>query len=319
MALRIAIAGLGSFGIRHVRTIKKLGLGEITAAISRRSSHRALPGVNFYRTAEEAFEKEEIDALVIALPPAVHGEIETLAARRSIPFFVEKPVSNDLQTAANILCEVQESGIITSVGYHSRYSPAIKKAKSILETEKPLSIHGYWLDTLPAAAWGRKKEMSGGQIVEQATHIIDIFRYLFGEPEEVYAKGRKGLRETDFESAAEMIFTFPGDRIATLSTSCEKTKGSSIGFTVGFANGAMEYAWNGKLSVRNSGGTATTGPENPSQLYEEELASFFRAVETGDRSLICSDYSDAVKTLSASLAASESLRTKKTIKIKDLD
>lgn len=314
MGLRIAIVGLGSFGTRHAKTISKLGLGEITAVVSRRTARKLLPEARSYKTAAELLEKEKIDAMVIAIPPSAHGEAEMLAARHGIPFFVEKPVSNDMITAHDILDEVRASGIITSVGYHSRYSSAISKAREILGSEEPLSIHGYWLDGVPDAEWWKKRGESGGQLVEQATHIIDIFRYLFGEPLEIYSKGRKSLSSVDFESSAETIITFPKDRIAVLSTSCEKEKGSKIGFTIGLRKGAMDYSWNGKLSVRSSDGTSTAGPDTQNQLYEDELRAFFKAVETGDRSLIRSDYEDAVRTLEASLLARESLRTGRPMK-----
>ena len=315
MGLRIAVVGLGSFGTRHAKTIKRLGLGEITAVVSRHSVKRLIPEARAYKTTAELLENEKIDTMVIAIPPFAHGDTEMLAARHGVPFFVEKPVSNDIITAHDILDEVRASGIITSVGYHSRYSSAIEKAKELLENEEPLSIHGYWLDSLPDAAWWKKRAESGGQLVEQATHIIDIFRYLLGEPLEIYSKGRKGLPSVDFESSTETIITFPGNRIAVLSTSCEKEKGSKIGFTVSLRKGAMDYGWNGKLSVRNSDGTFTAGPDTPNQLYEDELRAFLKAVETGDRSLIKSDYEDAVRTLKVSLLARESMRTGRPMKV----
>ena len=274
MGLRIAVVGLGSFGTRHAKTIKRLGLGEITAVVSRHSVKRLIPEARAYKTTAELLENEKIDAMVIAIPPFAHGDTEKLAARHGVPFFVEKPVSNDIITAHDILDEVRASGIITSVGYHSRYSSAIEKARELLQNEEPLSIHGYWLDSLPDAAWWKKRAEGGGQLVEQATHIIDIFRY-----------------------------------------SCEKEKGSKIGFTVSLRKGAMDYGWNGKLSVRNSDGTFTAGPDTPTQLYEDELRAFFKAVETGDRSLIKSDYEDAVRTLKVSLLARESMRTGRPMKV----
>ena len=318
MGIRIAVVGLGSFGTRHVKTIRKLALGDITAVVSHRSIRRIVPEARVYKTTAELLDNEDVDAMIIAVPPSAHGEIEMRAIRRGIPFFVEKPVSNDIITAHDILDEVKASGIITSVGYHSRYSSAITKAKNLLGENEPVSIHGFWLDSLPATDWWRHRAESGGQLVEQATHIIDIFRYLFGEPVEIYSKGRKGLDEVDFESTAETIITFPDDRIALLSTSCEKVKGSKIGFTIGLRNGAIDYTWNSKLSVRNSDGTFTVGPDTPNQLYEEELRCFFKAIESGDRSLIRSDYEDAVKTLKVSLLARESLRTGRPVKLERL-
>ncbi len=317
MSLNAAVIGLGSFGSRHIRTIQKLGLGKVSAIVTRKKSNRLVPDAAIYRTAEELFSHERPDLLIITIPPSAHGDAEALAAEHSVPFFVEKPVSNDAATALSVLEKVEKSGIITSVGYHSRYSPAIERAKAAISESEPLSIEGYWIDGMPYTPWWRKKAESGGQAVEQATHIVDILRYLFGDPIDVYSRGRKALKAVDFESSSETIITFPAGRIATLSVSCEKEKGSRIGFTIGFADGSAEYMWNGKLSIRNSKGTATAGPENPNALYEEELSAFFKAVETGDRSLIKSDYRNGVKTLITTLAMNESMRKAKPVKMKN--
>lgn len=315
MGLNIAVVGIGTFGAKHIKAIQRLGLGNVTAVVSRKNPRRLVPDADVYRTAAELFEKRRPDALIITVPPSAHGDAEILAAENGVPFFVEKPVSNDINTALEILGKVQESGIITSVGYHSRYSPAIAKAKEIIADEKPQTIHGYWIDMMPEAPWWGKQALSGGQVVEQATHIVDIFRYLFGEPEDVCSRGRKGIISMDSESSSETIMTFPGGLIATLSVSCEKRKGSKIGFSIGFADGAAEYTWNGKLSLRNSRGTITAGPQLPSELYDNELKAFFKAVETNDRSLIRSDYADAVRTLSTTLAIRESIRKRKPVKV----
>lgn len=318
MGLRIAVVGLGSFGAKHIKTIERLGLGKVTAVVSRKKSNRIVPDAAVYETASALFENETPDALIITVPPCAHGEAELLAAEHSVPFFVEKPVSDDESTALRILESVERSGIITSVGYHSRYSPAIAKAREITIESKSTTLHGYWIDSIPPSLWWKREEISGGQVIEQATHIVDIFRYLLGEPIDVYSRGRKGIMSVDFESTSETVMTFPEGIIAALSVSCEKTKGSKIGFTLGFADGAAEYKWNGKLSIRSSKGTITAGPENPAEMYDKELIEFFRAVETGDRSGIRSDYKDAVRTLYATLAIKESMKKRKPIKVKDL-
>ena len=124
------------------------------------------------------FDKEDLDAGYICTPPFAHGDQELAACERQIPIFVEKPIATQMETADQINRAIQENGIIASVGYPWRYQDNADHARSVSAGQKIVGALGYWMGGMPGVAWWRVREQSGGQHVEQTTHIFDLCRYL---------------------------------------------------------------------------------------------------------------------------------------------
>jgi predicted dehydrogenase len=134
------------------------------------------------------------DAAVVGLPPDQHGhtesprDVEMTLARLGIPMLVEKPLGNSHpDVLSDIAGELQRRGSITSIGYMFRYSEAVARMRSIFREKS--SGPCVFLARYNCAYSGIKKEafwdvrQSGGPIVEQATHFLDLARYLCGEVE----------------------------------------------------------------------------------------------------------------------------------------
>lgn len=92
---------------------------------------------------------------------------------QKLPFFIEKPLATDLATAEGIAAGVATTGLVTAVGYHWRYLDTTERAQELLSNPARLAL-GYWLDFTPPPAWWARREQSGGQMVEQTTHIFDL-------------------------------------------------------------------------------------------------------------------------------------------------
>lgn len=141
--------------------------------------------------------KNKPDAVFIGLPPEFHGSIddssaniEIKLAEAGVHLFVEKPLSvkppEEVQALSARLQELQKQHkLIIAVGYMLRYSPAVEMAKKLLEeNDTPIALLvGRYVATynhiLKKSWWDTA--LSGGTIVEQATHFVDLHRYLGGE------------------------------------------------------------------------------------------------------------------------------------------
>jgi predicted dehydrogenase len=135
------------------------------------------------------YDAQKLDAVVICTSPNAHGRIEEEAAARGIPFYVEKPVAVDVARAARVKKAVDASGITTQVGYMYRFSQAIAHAKELL-ADRPIAMvqQHFYMPGLPPRDWWPDVTKSGGQLVEQSTHMIDLGRYLVGEVVSVRAR-----------------------------------------------------------------------------------------------------------------------------------
>jgi predicted dehydrogenase len=157
---------------------------------------------------------ERLDALLICVPPFAHGPPELAAAELGLPFFVEKPVAADLDTAERIGRAVDDARLVSAVGYHWRYLDTTQRARELLADRPAHLVSGFWWDATPPRAWWVRAETSGGQIVEQTTHLVDLARVLVGEPVAVGGlAARVARREPSFP---DIVADVPDATIATL-------------------------------------------------------------------------------------------------------
>ena len=81
----------------------------------------------------------ELDAMYVSLPPFAHGDIDHAILDAGKAFFVEKPVAVNSTVGREIAAHVAEAGVVSSVGYQSRYSSAVQQARAALD-DVPLGL-----------------------------------------------------------------------------------------------------------------------------------------------------------------------------------
>jgi myo-inositol 2-dehydrogenase/D-chiro-inositol 1-dehydrogenase len=110
---------------------------------------------------------------------------------------------------------------VTATGYHWRYLGGIARARELHNTRPVRLVTGAWLDKVPPPAWWIHREQSGGQIVEQATHLLDCMLDVAGDVNSVYAlgrqDGRRELPDADIDTSAVAVLSFRGGALGTLA------------------------------------------------------------------------------------------------------
>ncbi len=322
MTLQIGIVGTGWFGMMHAEKLAKLPGVKVTAFVATNQQKadlaaRRFDGARGYESIHQMLDDRKLDAVYICVPPFAHGEIEKALIERGIPFLVEKPIGVDEQLPSEILQGIQEKKLITSVGYHFRYMDGTDRAKELLRDRTALMALGYWMGSMPGVSWWRKMEGSGGQFVEQTTHIVDLLRYTVGEVSEVYAA--YGDR---FMSSVEDGVTVPdvgtvtlklvGGAVATISNTCAIPAGDRAGLHIYTNKGVLELTHGGLIDTEAGRKTEYANASDP---YERENEAFLHALKTGDTSQIRSTYADAVLTHNVTIAANDSARTGLPVKL----
>ncbi len=270
-----------------------------------------------YTNFGEMISREELDAVYVCVPPHAHGDIERTALENGIALFVEKPLSSDPGTPEKIGKMVSSKGAITSVGYNWRYSDMTKKALCLMKDRTVGLVVGYWMGGCPGVSWWRKKEKSGGQHVEQTTHIFDMARCLSGEVKRVYASaGLQVMQEhvegLDVEDASAINLEFENGAPGVIVSTCMLSQGYKVMFSVFSKDLALEHT-QGSLRVTRPGEETTFKSKVDPYLKEDEV--FVESVDTGDDSHILSTYEDALKTHRVTMAANKSIETGKPVDI----
>jgi predicted dehydrogenase len=226
MTLRVGLLGCGGIGARHAGAVKALDgrmqlVGCCGQDVERTSAFAAEHGGTAYVDLEQMID-DGIDLLVATLPPYNrHGEIEH-AASRGVHLLIEKPIALDIESSDKMVAAVAASGVVAAIGFMYRFGDAVRRWRTLDTGPVGLYVGGFYCNALHAH-WWRERALSGGQILEQAIHQIDLIRYLVGEPDSVYARHanlfHRDVPDYDVEDVSSMIFGWDDGRIAALSAS----------------------------------------------------------------------------------------------------
>jgi predicted dehydrogenase len=108
--------------------------------------------------------------------------------------FCEKPMTTSAEDSARLVCAVRERpGVIFQVGYMKRFNPGFLLLREVLpQIGKPVSAEFRVLAerrSSPAGSWYIRPEESGGGILTHSgSHLIDVMRFLLGDPGRVDAR-----------------------------------------------------------------------------------------------------------------------------------
>lgn len=325
--MRIAFIGTGNIARQHAQGLANQENVEFVAGYDAVPGRARAFAEDFggepYESLSEMLDTSAPEAVWVCLPPFAHGEAEMALLERGIPFLVEKPVSNSMQTARQIAEKVKETGTLVAAGYMNRYRRGVNRARELLADDPAVLVHGAWIGGTPGVPWWREKALSGGQIVEQTTHIFDLVRYLVGEPEVVCAQAARGfvrdLPDYDVEDASAVAVKFAGGAIGSLMSCCaNRSGGGGVHLTVVARDHVSNFTgWDNELVVQKSHLEEEHIGGEP-DIFEIEDTSFLRAVAEDDPGLVRSPYMDAVKTLAFCLAANKALETQEAVQVSSI-
>lgn len=325
--MKVGFFGCGGMAAGHMRNVAKFRDGgqdiEMAAFCDidaeRAAARAAAFGGRSYTDFRAMLDSEQLDALYIGVPPQGHVGAEQSAAERGVALFVEKPVANNMDTARAVRDAIAKSGVINSVGYNWRYQDTTEAARKALAGKTVGMAMGYWMGGMPGVPWWRRLDQSGGQFVEQTTHIFDAARYLLGDITEVTARAANrasgDVQDFTVTDVGAALVTFASGAVGTFHNTCLL---HGMDYTVGLhivtPDLIVELSGNCTL-ISAQGRTEVKGQINP---YEAEDRAFIDAVTKKDQSSIRSPYADAVETLAVTLAANRSYQTGQSVRPADL-
>ena len=133
MAPRIAVLGCGYWGSNHIRTLKALGaLRAVADANAARAEGFASEQECLAITPDELFDRDDVDAIIMALPPQFHTEYAIRAARAGKDLLVEKPIALTVEDARAAVDAARDNNRIFMVGHVLRFHPAFEMLERLI-------------------------------------------------------------------------------------------------------------------------------------------------------------------------------------------
>lgn len=320
MAVKVGFIGTGGIANAHQKNLKTFDDVEFVAmcdVVEEKAKARANEyGGKAFTDYKEMFDKVDLDALYVCTPPFAHGEQERLACEKGVAMFIEKPIGVTWEQSVIINEMIERSGIITSVGYHWRYGGGAQTALKALEGEIILGSLGYWMGGMPGVSWWRVRAESGGQHVEQTTHIFDLCRYIVGSNAVLVhgvanSGGMTHVENYDVDDISMVNIVFENGVVANITSACAMK---------GFGRVHLEVFCPGLVITLGGGGSPQINREGKAEEVEgvpglDRDRVFIDAVKAGDGSKILSPYSDALETHKITMAASKSFATGKAVDV----
>jgi predicted dehydrogenase len=314
--IRAAVIGTGGISGAHLNFLKSRKDAEIVALcdvnaenLERRQKEY---GGQAFADFEQMLDETKPDAVWLCTPPQVRREPILACARRRIPVFCEKPVGRDAAYTARVAAEFRRARAIVQVGYVFRSIPAVKRLRELMADDQVYAVQSFYGCSMSVArssrAWFYVKELSGGALIDQATHNLDLLRCLFGEVKDVRGlSANPRQRKTPGYTIEEVIgvtLRFANGMIGSHLHTWLGDRWRNEIFISGVKRGYRLNLNQGVITVEEGAETrAIQQPAGPIHNYQNEL--FLDMVRSGDWSANPSAFDDALKSLRLTLACDE--------------
>jgi len=226
--VRIAVAGAGIIGLRHIEEIAKsrtsvlsaiVDVSPKAAEVARRSS------VQLYGSLSELFAFGVPDGVVLATPNQLHVEHALECIRAGVPALVEKPIAHTLAEGIR-LCEAAErANAKLLVGHHRNHSPILHKACEVISSGQLGAIVGvigsavFYKpdDYYDEGPW--RSQAGGGPILINMIHEVGSLRRMVGEIVAVQAFASSATRGFAVEDTVAINLRFANGALGTFLVS----------------------------------------------------------------------------------------------------
>ena len=225
--VRVGLFGAGTIGREHANYLSQLDSLNLKAVADPMSAGAALaekydvPHFDDYTALLDAV---DVDAVIVALPNAMHADAALAAIGKGVVPLVEKPIAGNLYDAGRILESSVSSDVPVLVGHQRRFAPDIVAARDFIRKGGlgkivTVNLMGTWRkdDAYFEATWRRQR--GGGPIFINFIHDIDAARYLLGDVESVFGMGSSGIRGFDVPDTVGAVLQFANGAIGSVTIS----------------------------------------------------------------------------------------------------
>jgi len=317
--MRIGFIGCGGIAGAHVSRLSKMEDVDFVAFCDvvkeKAQAFSSKLGGSVYEDFHDMIRAESLDVVYICLPPFAHSDEVQVSAERGINIFIEKPIALSLKLADEMVRAVRKAGVRSQVGYLLRFGAGVERAKELISSGKAGDIsvvQGKYFCNFIGGAWWRDREKSGGQLVEQSTHLYDAVRYLCGDVERIYAEMARrywvdapGMTSEDTSSA---VLRFRTGAVGSLTATTGAYAGDRwvTSWTIAAKNFTFDFENANSLTIYSTSKppTAETISDPERDMFSLESRDLFDSIKSGKETR--TPIEEGMKTLELTLAAVKS-------------
>jgi predicted dehydrogenase len=215
--LRIAVAGAGQIGRKHIELVGRSAACELAAIADPAPAAETIAaanGVPRHASLRELLSATRVDGVIIATPNALHAAQALECIDAGVPALIEKPVAHSVEAGERLCERAERAGARLLVGHHRRHSAIMTRACEVVASGAlgtPVAVIGSALFFKPdryfdEAPWRRGP--GGGPVLINMIHEIGNLRALCGEITAVQALSSNARRGFAVEDTVAMTLRF---------------------------------------------------------------------------------------------------------------
>ncbi|NMG72552.1 Gfo/Idh/MocA family oxidoreductase [Parazoarcus communis] len=189
--IKVALAGAGAFGIKHLDGIKNIDGVEVVSLIGRDlEKTREVAGKygigHVTTNLADSLALAEVDAVILCTPTQMHADqsIQCLKAGKHVQ--VEIPLADTLKGADEVARLQKETGLVAMVGHTRRFNPSHQwvhnKVKAGEFNIQQMDVQTYFFRRTNMNALGQPRSWTDHLLWHHAAHTVDLFAYQAGSP-----------------------------------------------------------------------------------------------------------------------------------------
>ena len=275
----IAVVGAGMASRPHLESLLALQDRVAVRHVVARSSERAGRFAAHFADArvsvdlESALTDAQVHGVLLLTPPNTHLELGARIAQAGKHLLVEKPIEIDSARALELVTVCEQRGVVAAAVLQHRTRTAARKLRALLDARMLGEIHS----SSVSVPWWRPQSYydepgrgtlardGGGVLMTQAIHTLDLFLWLMGKPEEVFAYAiTSGAHRMECEDTVAGAMKYANGCVASLFASTATLPGFPERIEISGARGSATLSA-GQLVVHFADGT---------RLEEGEQAAF---------------------------------------------
>ena len=189
--IKVALAGAGAFGIKHLDGIKNIDGVEVIALVGRRleptqevAAQYGIPHV--FTELADALALPEVDAVILCTPTQMHAE-QTLACLKAGKHVqVEIPLSDNLEGAEAVVALQKQTGLVAMCGHTRRFNPSHQYVHEQIVAGtfnlQQMDVQTYFFRRSNINAAGQARSWTDHLLWHHAAHTVDLFAYQANSP-----------------------------------------------------------------------------------------------------------------------------------------
>jgi myo-inositol 2-dehydrogenase / D-chiro-inositol 1-dehydrogenase len=216
MHVRVGIIGAGWIAAQHVAALERLDGVEVVAVcdLDEARASKLAGQAKTYSDWRQLIAREKPDAVFVCTPPLAHREVTVAALAQGIHVYLEKPIARGLADARVIVDAAAASDAVCAVGYQWRAVEVLDDLREALDGQEIGLQIGISFGPTKSRPWFLDRAQGGGNLLERASHTIDLERAVGGEVVAVKAAASTVLlaqsqgERGDIDDAAALVLHF---------------------------------------------------------------------------------------------------------------